>query len=260
MDGNLPAQQPTQSEYPSDGQDPTQEAKSTPSSPPVQDWTTPQRIVHSRTQTSNTVAGEVGHDFTQALNEPPGQSPLGDGEGVGVAGVGVGAGTGVGAGPETVPLVTQPPQSSSRGDPTTLFNQHSLVACTQVNPTQPEAAAHWLQQSSALLALPPEPKFVPSLFMPTNIRHCPGGGVGVGGPGVGGLQVGGEGPNLMPRGACTTTLVTAKLPPLSSPTDTDSLRPMEAAIPAEAPAASGVHPNHCVDTIAAPRLFIICTM
>jgi len=151
------------------------------------------------------VAGEDGQDCTHALNEPPGQPPLGDGAGVGVAGVGVGGGvgvgfgvgTGVGTGAETVPLVTQPSHSSSRGDPTALFNQHSLLACTQVNPTQPEAATHWLQQSSALLALPPL-RFVPSLFLPTNTWHCPGGGVGVGGPGVGGLQVGGEGPNLMP--------------------------------------------------------------
>jgi hypothetical protein len=75
-----------------------------------------------------------------------------------------------------------------------------LFSCTNVNPTHPDVAEHWLQQSSALLALPPL-RFVPSLFLPGNNWHWPGGGVGVGGvggPGVGGLQVGGAGPYLMP--------------------------------------------------------------
>lgn len=56
---------------------------------------------------------------------PPGH-PLGDGEMVCVGdGEGV-VDTGIGA--EYVPLVTQPPQLSPRGESTALFNQHSLLA------------------------------------------------------------------------------------------------------------------------------------
>jgi len=54
--------------------------------------------------------------------------PGGVGEG---DGVGIGAGVGVGAG-VYVPLVTQPPHWSSRGESTALFIQHSLFSCTQV--------------------------------------------------------------------------------------------------------------------------------
>jgi len=195
-----------------------QDAKSEPSSPPVQ--VSPQRFEHSSTQTWKTTADVEGQPCTQACREPPGHPPLGDGAGDGTGGEGTGTGTGVGvgAGTETVPLVTQPPHSSSLGEPTALFNQHSLLAWTHVKPTQPEVAAHWLQQSSALLALPPF-RFVPSLFFPSNIWHCPGGGVGVGGPGVGGLQVGGAGPYLMPCGAWTTTFVTANEASLESATE-----------------------------------------
>jgi len=59
---------------------------------------------------------------------PPGQ-PLGDGVGDGGGeGSGVGVGVGAGAGAEYVPLVTQPPHSSSRAGPTELFSQHSWLA------------------------------------------------------------------------------------------------------------------------------------
>jgi len=110
----------------------------------------------------------------------------GGGDGVGAGGVGVGVGTGVGAGAVTVPLVTQPPHSSSLGESTADFIQHSLLSCTQVKPTQPEVDEHFEQHASALLVMSAVLfRFVPSLFFPGIMLHCPA-GEGVGGEGVGG--------------------------------------------------------------------------
>jgi len=126
--------------------------------------------------------------FTQSVNLSDGQasthafksSPVqphvhveGDGDGVG-DGVGAGGvGTGVGAGAFTVPLVTQPPHSSSLGESTADFIQHSLLSCTQVKPTQPAVDEHFEQHSSALLVESAELfKFVPSLFLPGIMLHC----------------------------------------------------------------------------------------
>jgi len=65
-----------------------------------------------------------------------------------------------------------------------------------------------------------------------------------GGDGVGSAQVGGAGPNLIPFGAWTTTLVTANCAPFESP------EPHEPS--------SGTQPVHCVDAMAAPVLSIFC--
>jgi len=98
-DGNLPEQQVTQSEKPSEGQPLTQEWRSAPSSPPVHEEASEHLASHSLTQMANTDAS-VGQAWMQAERLPPGQ-PLGDGDGVGVGvGVGVGAGEGAGAGAE----------------------------------------------------------------------------------------------------------------------------------------------------------------
>lgn len=71
------------------------------------------------------------------------------------------------------------------------------------------------------------------------------GGVGDGdGDGDGSAHVGGGGPNLIPRGAWTTTLVTANCAPL------------EAAPPHEP--SSGTQPVHWVDAIAAPVSSMFC--
>jgi len=125
-EGNLLEQQVTQSLYLSLGQFFMQLGRSEPSSPPVQDGDE-HRLSHSATQTWK-IAASVGQVLMQFARDPPGQSSgkgLGAGVGAGLGnGVG-GLGAGVGAGAEYVPLVTQPPQSSSRGEPTELFNQHS---------------------------------------------------------------------------------------------------------------------------------------
>jgi len=94
-----------------------------------------------------------GQADTHALRSSPEQPQVhADGLGDGVGdGVGVGGGTGVGAGAVTVPLVTQPPQPSSRGESTADFSQHSWLSCTQVKPAQPEVDEHLEQHSSALL-------------------------------------------------------------------------------------------------------------
>lgn len=76
----------------------------------------------------------------------------------------------------------------------------------------------------------------------------PGDGDGEGdgdGDGEGSAQVGGAGPNLIPRGACTTTLVTANCAALES-----YFQPHEPS--------SGTQPVHCVDAIAAPVLSMFC--
>jgi len=125
-----------------------------------------------------------------------------------------------------------------------LFSQHSLLAWTHVYPAQPEVEEQWLQQSSALLVIIAVLcKFVPSLFLPTMVSHMPGDGDGEG-EGEGSAQVGGAGPNLIPCGACTTTLVTANCAPLDSP------QPHEPS--------SGTQPVHCVDAMAAPVLSMFC--
>ena len=74
-----------------------------------------------------------GHAATQSFRSSPVQPQVhADGDGVGDGpgcGVGVGAGGvgagGVGGGVLTVPLVTQPPHSSSLGESTADFIQHS---------------------------------------------------------------------------------------------------------------------------------------
>jgi len=114
-----------QSEKLSAGQLCTQEYKSTPSSPPVHDVPDGHLSLHSVTQSGKTDA-PVGHISMHDFKSPPGQ-PLGDGNGVVDDGEGEGGGV---VSAVKVPLVTHPPHSSSRGEPTELFNQHSLLACT----------------------------------------------------------------------------------------------------------------------------------
>jgi hypothetical protein len=98
----------------------------------------------------------------------------------------VGDGVGVGAGAAKVPLVTHPPQPSSTGESTALFNQHSLLSWTQVYPTHPASEEHFEQQASALDVMSAMPfKLVPKLFLPTNVSQVPA-GLGEGdGEGVG---------------------------------------------------------------------------
>lgn len=128
-EGNFCVQHVTQSENPSLGQFPMQEATSLPSSPPVQELPPPHLAVHSSTQILKTAGSSPGQPETHAANDPPGQPGVGDGLGVGFgAGEGGGVGGGVGDGRSKVPLVTQPPHSSSRGESTALFNQHSLFS------------------------------------------------------------------------------------------------------------------------------------
>jgi len=71
------------------------------------------------------------------------------------------------------------------------------------------------------------------------------GGDGGDGVGEGPEQVGGVGPNLIPCGASTTTLVTA------------NVNPSEVSKPLHEP-SSGTHPVHCVDAMDAPVFSMFC--
>jgi hypothetical protein len=229
-------QQFTQSWKPSDGQADTQSCKLLPSSPPVHDdaqgdwqvWTQSanlssghaemQALRSSPVQPHEQVDGDglgvgaqgdsqvcthsanlsEGQEFTHSLRSSPVQPHVhADGDGVG--GAGVGGGVGVGAGVFTVPLVTHPPHSSSRGESTADFIQHSWLSCTHVKPTQPAVDEHSEQQASALFVLSADDfRLVPSLFFPGIIEHWPA-GVGLGGPGDG---CGPE--HFVGSGPCTT--------------------------------------------------------
>jgi len=71
------------------------------------------------------------------------------------------------------------------------------------------------------------------------------GGDGGDGVGEGPEQVGSVGPNLIPCGASTTTLVTA------------NVNPSEVSKPLHEP-SSGTHPVHCVDAMDAPVFSMFC--